>query len=256
MHFDHIVVHIDNDKTLLDKLKAEIEPLGFPFEPNKGKGTKGFKASNIWIGKQYFEIVRLLTEDGGGWTPHWVEKYRNSKRGVYCIFFATTEIDNIAAKIQNSGINTYGPMRFTYKLFWGLLKFSVPFRLVYLPPIPGTDLELGFIQYDPDQKDHAGRRMNPNAKENGIVGVKSLSINAPLNTAAIDFLKKVFGKSIKENELGFIFDNGGQLSFQDSATTSVQLMCEVTNQKYFGTKFKLLNITTTNSLIGRENEVE
>jgi len=67
MKLDHFVVHIDNDESILERLKQTIEPLGFPFEPKRGKGTKGFKAANIWIGRQYFEIIRLLRPDGGGW---------------------------------------------------------------------------------------------------------------------------------------------------------------------------------------------
>lgn len=46
MKLDHFVVHIDNDEKILSDLKAKIEPLGYPFRPKAGKGTRGFKAAN------------------------------------------------------------------------------------------------------------------------------------------------------------------------------------------------------------------
>jgi hypothetical protein len=35
----------------------------------------------------------------------------------------------------------------TFKALFGLLKKSLPFRLVYTPPIPGTDLEIFFWKW-------------------------------------------------------------------------------------------------------------
>ena len=49
IRLDHFVVNIDNDVEKLKALKRQIEPLGYPFEPTWGKGTKGFKVANIWI---------------------------------------------------------------------------------------------------------------------------------------------------------------------------------------------------------------
>ena len=40
---DHFVVHVDNDMNALNDLKDRIVPLGFPFEPKWGKGTKESK---------------------------------------------------------------------------------------------------------------------------------------------------------------------------------------------------------------------
>lgn len=67
MRLDHFVIHIDKDQTKLESLRSQIEPIGFPFNPHSGKGTKGFQVANIWIGDQYLELVWLRTKDGGGW---------------------------------------------------------------------------------------------------------------------------------------------------------------------------------------------
>ena len=82
---DHFVVHIDNDPAILADLKKRLVGSGVPFEPEWGKGTKGFKAANIWIGRQYFEIIRILRPDGGGWVPRWVERHHRGRRGLYCV---------------------------------------------------------------------------------------------------------------------------------------------------------------------------
>lgn len=83
MRLDHFVVHIDNDQAKLESLKSQIEPIGFPFNPHSGKGTKGFKVANIWIGDQYLELVWLKTKDGGGWREQWVDKYNQGQMATY-----------------------------------------------------------------------------------------------------------------------------------------------------------------------------
>ena len=52
-------------------MKIEIQSIrntGVPYEPKWGKGTKGFKASNIWIGNEYLEMIPPIKY---GWW--WVE---------------------------------------------------------------------------------------------------------------------------------------------------------------------------------------
>ena len=95
VRLDHFVVNIDNNMEKLKELKKQIEPLGYPFEPTWGKGTKGFKVANIWIGLQYLEMVWLKKKDGGGWKPDWVEKYNNGHRGIIAIYLMTDKLDEI-----------------------------------------------------------------------------------------------------------------------------------------------------------------
>lgn len=192
MNFDHVVVHIDNDEQILSDLKQKAENVGVPFEPSWGKGTKGFKTSNIWIGRQYFEIIRLLHPDGGGWEQRWVSKYNVGKRGAFCLFLQTNNIHSVANKLRAYGLAIDGPKRLSFKGFFGLIKKTLPWELIYLPAIPGTDLEIGFIQYDPDPKDRIKQFLVPNADENGIAGITSAEVTLPLSAEVRQFLQKLF----------------------------------------------------------------
>ncbi len=59
MKLDHFVINVDRkfqvDKNIIKNIKDSI-----PYEPKWGKGTKGFKVSNLWIGNEYLEMVHIL----------------------------------------------------------------------------------------------------------------------------------------------------------------------------------------------------
>lgn len=244
MKLDHIVVHIDNNEELLTNLKRDIEPLGFPFEPKYGKGTSGFKAANIWIGRQYFEIIRLLNKSGGGWTPKWVKRYNEGLRGIYCIFLVTDSIADVAKQLKAGGLPVSEPERITFKALFGLLKKTLPWQLIYLPVIPGTDLELGFIQYDPDPNDRIKQYLVPNSDENGISGIETATIHLPLGPENRAFLKKVFPNGVDVGESFVVTLEPGGLSFvHDQSDVKVELFAKVNGPELRGRKFTLLNVS-------------
>ena len=63
----HLVVNVDSFVQEDENFIKKVHSLGLPYEPKWGKGTKGFKVSNIWIGNEYFELVKIKSKDGGGW---------------------------------------------------------------------------------------------------------------------------------------------------------------------------------------------
>ncbi|WP_234410458.1 hypothetical protein [Caldalkalibacillus mannanilyticus] len=81
MKIDHLVVNIDPHFQEDTDFINQVHHTGLPYEPKWGKGTKGFKVSNIWIGDEYFELVRIKSKDGGGWIPQWTAKYNEGHRG-------------------------------------------------------------------------------------------------------------------------------------------------------------------------------
>lgn len=189
---DHVVLHIDDRPEMLAGLKADLATLDVPFEPDWGKGTKGFKAANIWIGRQYFEIVRILRPDGGGWVPRWVSRHDEGQRGLYCLFLMTGRIDAVAADLRAAGIETNGPERIVFRTLFGLIRKSMPWQVLYLPPIPGTGVEIAFIEYDPDPKDRMKSFMVPNADDHGLSGVPDAVLRLPLTEVARAFLGSLF----------------------------------------------------------------
>lgn len=138
MRLDHFVIHIDKDQTKLESLRSQIEPIGFPFNPHSGKGTKGFQVANIWIGDQYLELVWLRTKDGGGWREEWVDKYNRGLRGIFGLCLMTDQLDSLEKELRKRGVAVSPPERITFRMLFGLVKKSLPFRLVFTPPIPGN----------------------------------------------------------------------------------------------------------------------
>lgn len=240
--FDHIVVHVDNSASRLAELKSEIEPKGFPFEPAWGKGTKGFKAANIWIGRQYFEIVHLLNEDGGGWPTTWVGEYNRGHRGAKCVFLQTDSIHEIAGRLQSQGIPVRPPERITFRTMFGLLKKTLPWDVLYLPSLPGCDLEIGFIQHDPDPRDRIKQFLVPNADENGITGVSGCRISLPLGEEAARFLSAVFPNAQVTSSGMSVPVSFGFLELNDASTLSVELHANSEKEEFKGQQFAIENV--------------
>ena len=93
MKIDHLVVNVDekyhNDNNIIKSIREN----NFPHEPKWGKGTKGFKVSNLWIGNEYLEMIRILKENGGGWIQEWITKYNYGHRGMICLMLNVADID-------------------------------------------------------------------------------------------------------------------------------------------------------------------
>lgn len=191
MQLDHFVVHVDNDLKPLEILASQISKRGFPFLPKKGKGTAGFKASNVWVGDQYFEIVRLLKADGGGWPSEWVERVNQGERGLSCIFLRTNELDALFERLQRAGLPC-SMEKTKLKVFFGLVTIEMPWRYIRVPPIPGTHVDLRFIEYDASSWDRYRKMMKPNSREFGIEGIFEAEIRVPSLSQALGLLRALF----------------------------------------------------------------
>lgn len=253
LRLDHFVVHVDNEQQALDELKKNLAPLGFPLDLTKGKSTQGFKISNLWVGRQYFEIVRLLQHAASGWPRHWVDRYNRGVRGIYCLFIATRELDNLKEEFKQKGLDVHEPLKkasrdllATVSEILGLsAKKTVASRSIYLPPVPGTDLELGFIEYDPVTETNLKEHMVPNAEEYGITGINRAKLYLPEWNEGIDYLCRVFPQlsesrgqqkiKLVESELLFFRSDP-----EDGLHVKLEAPC--INKEYTGGKFSIRNV--------------
>lgn len=204
MDLDHIVVHWDEQDNIED-IKSTLLAAGIPFKPEWGKKAKGFKISNIWIGTQYFEIVQLFSRDNL-WVPRWSQRYFNGERGSFCGFLRVDEngdLDALYQRLQARGIKVTEPERTSFKWFFGLFKKTMPWRYILTECIPGSLLELGFIQYDRGALDKFIAYMIPNASEHGIQGMDKLRLYSHQYREAMDYLKRL--ESILETGLPIEF---------------------------------------------------
>src|SRR5690554_1142616 len=248
IRLDHFVVNIDNDVEKLKALKRQIEPLGYPFEPTWGKGTKGFKVANIWIGLQYLEMLWLKKKDGGGWKADWVEKYNNGHRGIIAIYLMTDRLDEIKEELKYRGIPVSEPERVSFRWFFGLLKKTMPWRSIFTAPIPGTDLQICYGELDsPDIMKKMKAYMVPNAADNGIEGIREAIVKGSFSEEAWVYIRRLFPDAKLIGTL-LTYDMGTTcLSFESwgKSGLSVELKAATINKEYLGKSFEVENLKVT-----------
>lgn len=198
MNFDHVVIHA-NDTDQVYGLKGKLDDAGIPYEPSWGKKSKGFQISNIWIGNQYFEIVDILHLENE-WQPNWAVRHADGDRGSYCLFLKTTiPIDEVYQRLKGAGFSISEPERTSFKWFFKLFQKKLPWRFALTSKIPGTEIELGFIEYDKGAEAKFAPFMVPNSNENGINSIaraKILSKELDLARAWLIKLQETLGQPI------------------------------------------------------------
>lgn len=202
MKLDHFVINVSekyqSDKEIIDGIRSS----GLPYEPKWGKGTRGFKVSNLWIGNEYFEFVRILKSNGGGWIPEWTKAYIQGHRGMVCLMLDVEDIDEIYSLLKNKKISVTQPRWLEFKWFFNLLTRRMPWRNCYLPFFEGAQFQIGFQQMrDQEARDFMSQYMVPNAKENGIGGIMKAVIRAPFTNHDFQMLAAVFTDRIADDSV-------------------------------------------------------
>ena len=229
MKIDHLVVNVDKEYQTDPHTIEDIRNVGLPYEPKWGKGTSGFKASNIWIGDEYFELIRLLKEKGGGWRKEWVESYNKRHRGLICLFIETDNINENFSRIKNLGIDISTPKYLQFKWCFGLLTRTMPWQNSYLPFFENIPFQLGFQQ----MKDEASKNwmkpyMVPNSRENGIDRISAINIYGNYTKNDNQLICNVFpDATVHSNRVIVEFTNNQKLSFiqNESHYIEVQIQC-------------------------------
>lgn len=246
LRLNHFVIHIDHDEQKLHQLKKRMDDYGIPFDPEKGKGTKGFKVANLWIGDQYLTFPYLKKADGGGWKEEWVAQYNDGKRGIFGLCLITDSLDEIKQGLLERGIELEGPERVSFKMLGGLLKKSLPFRTIFTKPIPNSSLQLMFLQMD-DQKRYEFTRkyfMKPNTEDVGIVSIYEAFVMKDFSREEWDFIEKIFPQlvgnqnkktlNMGETKLHFVQDPYQELS--------VELRAKAQEYQYLSTEIEIENV--------------
>lgn len=246
LRLDHFVIHIDRDpKNLLD-FKMMLDEYDIPFDPERGKGTSGFKVANLWVGDQYLEFPYLKKNNGGGWKQEWVDQYNQGKRGIFGLCLYTDSLDAIKQGLKERGVELEGPEKVTFKMFGGLLKKSLPFRTIYTKPIPNSDLQIMFLQIDDQKKFELTRKyyMKPNTEEVGIVSINEAFVMKDFSKKEWAYIEQVFPElsgnyykktlNMGESKLHFVQDPHHQLS--------VELRAQSNNKYYENTEIEIENV--------------
>lgn len=247
--FDHFVVNVDRkyqkDKAVINNVIKS----GFPYEPSWGKGTRGFKASNLWIGNEYFEMINLLKEDGGGWKKDWVDLYNEGHRGLICIMLDVDNINEVYENFKSKNISITNPEYLKFKWLFNLLTRTMPWQNSYIKFFEGIPLQIGFQQMKDDKaRNFMKQYMVPNSNENGISGIDKVIVKGALTSNDKDLLKIIFDSYIiKDTPLTISLNEKQVLIFQEDKNYLVEIFCKCNNKDFINKNISIENITLLNS---------
>lgn len=201
MKLDHFVINVDKKYQKDKEIVENIKSIGFPYEPKWGKGTKGFKASNLWIGNEYFEMIHIRKADGGGWKTDWTNMYNKGHRGLVCLMLDVANIDEIYKSISSKGIEVSKPEWLEFKWFFNLLTRRMPWRNCYIPYFKNVPFQLGFQQMkDEKARDFMNQYMVPNSRDQGIHGIEKVIIKGDFCDNDFLMLQTIFTNSTSMNK--------------------------------------------------------
>ncbi|KOS69688.1 hypothetical protein AEA09_14625 [Lysinibacillus contaminans] len=240
MKIDHLVVNVDRsvheDKDIIEK----IHSIGLPYNPKKGKGTKGFKVSNIWIGNEYFEFVRIKTKGGGGWLKDWTTKYLDGHRGLIGFCLEVTDIDESYQKLLHQNIDVAPPKPLEFRWFFNLLKKTMPWRNLYLPEFQGVPFQFFLQQLDDEKtKNYMKKYMVPNSLDNEISGISEVMIYGELTKEDKKILNALFKNYEDKDDILTIYLEKQRIRFIKSDQYKVEVILTCDNRNYAN---KLVNI--------------
>lgn len=200
MKLDHFVVNIDEKYQKDEKYIRKISD-NIPYEPKWGKGTRGFKVSNLWIGNEYLEMVHVLKKNGGGWVPEWTARFNQGHRGMICLMLDVPNIDVIVQSIKSKSIPVTEPKWLEFKWFFNILTRRMPWRNSYIPFFESVPFQIGFQEMKDDKsRKFMNQYMVPNSRENGINGIYQVIIKGEYSDNDLNVILAVFGdKAHKTN---------------------------------------------------------
>lgn len=233
MKLDHFVINVDRkiqvDENIIKNIRSSI-----PYEPKWGKGTKGFKVSNLWIGNEYLEMVHILKKNGGGWVPEWTVKYNEGHRGMICLMLDVPNIDFIYKNLKSIGLPVTEPKWLEFKWFFNIFTRKMPWRNCYMPFLEKVPFQIGFQEMKDDKaREFMNQYMVPNSRDNGINGIYKIVIKGKYSNNDFANIIAVFGdKAHREKKLVRVELNKNQsIEFSKNADYHVELFTNLSTDK-------------------------
>lgn len=248
MKIDHLVVNVDkefeNNKTNV----TNLGDAGYPYEPKWGKGTKGFKVSNIWIGEEYFELIHLKNKAGGGWKSEWIDQYNNGHRGLIGFCIDVADIEKEYDRLTKAGIEVSKPEFLSFKWFFNLFTRVMPWKNAYVQPFKGVPFQM-FLQQMKDEKarDFMRQYMVPNSRENKIEGIRGIKITGNFTEEDRKLIKIIFNEVVTEEKTLKVSLGSGQfIIFETSQMNEVYVYSSCKNDMFMDKFAQIQNIKIVN----------
>lgn len=248
MKIDHLVVNVDPSIQEDQSIIKQFHDMGLPYKPQWGKGTKGFKVSNIWIGREYVEFVRIKRSDGGGWIKEWTDQYLQGHRGLIGFALEVDNIDETWQKIHNLHIPISPPEPLRFRWMFNLLTRTMPWRNAYLPPFSGVPFQFFLQQMDNQKaKSFMEQYMVPNSRDEHINGIAEVVIYGQLTPEDKAIIYALFD-DYHEHEDRLTIELGSQrIRFLASDTYKVEVRLDCKDERHADKRIQLSNLELRNS---------
>ncbi|MFJ7735880.1 VOC family protein [Lysinibacillus sp. NPDC097287] len=247
MKIDHLVVNVDNCVQEDHNIIEQIHSAGLPYNPKKGKGTKGFKVSNIWIGNEYFEFVSIKTNDGGGWLKDWTLKYLDGHRGLIGFCLEVDDIEESYQKLLQQNIHVAPPKPLEFRWFFNLLKKKMPWRNLYLPEFQGVPFQFFLQQLDDEKtKKYMKKYMVPNSLDNEISSISEVIIYGELTIEDKKILNALFMNYEEKNDILSIYLEKQTIRFIKSTQYKVEVNLACNHNNYANMMINIKNLQIKN----------
>ncbi len=232
MKIDHLVVNVDSYVQEDENFIKQVHSTGLPYKPKWGKGTKGFKVSNIWIGNEYLELVKIKSKDGGGWIESWTEDYHSGHRGLIGFALEVDDIEATYQKLIEQNIQVSAPEPLKFKWFFNLLSKTMPWKNSYLPKFEGMPFQF-FLQQlnDEKSKEYMQKYMVPNSRENNINGILEVKIYGILTEQDKNIIKALFNDYTVTDSTITVSLGNQIISFIESKKYSVEVILDCENEE-------------------------
>lgn len=247
MKIDHLVINVDRYVHEEKDFVKKVNSLGLPYEPKWGKGTKGFKVSNLWIGDEYFEMVRIKNKDGGGWVPSWTEAYHNGHRGLIGFALDVEDIEAVYKRLVRQKIEVSSPEPLRFRWFFNLLHKTMPWKNSYLPVFEGVPFQF-FLQQmnDEKSKNFMQQYMVPNSKDQNINGISQVKIYGAWTEKDKELIKEIFAHCEVEDKKITIFLDNQTICCIDSDTYKVEVLLDCNHSEYAKRELNMGNLRIGN----------
>ncbi|WP_339290313.1 VOC family protein [Paenibacillus sp. FSL E2-0201] len=247
MKIDHLVVNVDRNIHEDQTFVKAVQTLGLPYEPKWGKGTKGFKVSNIWIGNEYFEWVRIKKKDGGGWLKSWTEDYLGGHRGLIGFALDVEDIDAVYKELSSRNIEASTPEPLRFRWFFNLLNRTMPWKNSYIPKFEGVPFQF-FLQQMNDEKSLAFMQqyMVPNSRDQNIQGISQVNIYGAWTQKDKKLLKDIFTDVVVQDGMITISLGSQRICCVDAETYRVEVLLDCRNDEYSKKELEVGNLLIRN----------
>lgn len=235
MKLDHFVINIDEKYQKEGAVIDTIRKMNFPYEPKWGKGTKGFKVSDLWVGSEYLEMVHILKKEGGGWVPEWTTKYNQGHRGLICLMLDVENIDAIYQSLRENKIEATSPKWLEFRWFFNIFTRRMPWRNCYAPFFENVPFQIGFQEMkDEKSRDFMNQYMVPNSRDFGINGIYQAVIKGQYTDNDFNMIMKIFGQRAyrKLDSICVELSNGQSVQFVKEEAFQVELYTNADTGKF------------------------